>query len=72
MEMRDNEFPVGRGSPIGSDAIWLSSPNYGVLPHLWTNDDKAQANLWAKRRHLLSEHVEYVSREMKQRQLNNA
>ncbi len=42
----------------------------GISPRIATRDDKVQANLWAKRRHALSEHVEYVSRELKRRRLN--
>ena len=61
---------VFRGCPIGTDAIWLSVPNDGVSPRIATQDDKVQANLWAKRRHALSEHVEYVSRELKRRRFN--
>ena len=70
METRDNRIPVGRGCPIGSDAIWLAVPNEGNPPRIMTNDDKVQANLWAKRRHALSEHVEFVSRELKRRRMN--
>ncbi len=64
METRENRIP------IGSDAIWLSVPNEGIPSRIMTNDDKVQANLWAKRRHALSEHVEYVLRELKRRRLN--
>ena len=39
----------------------------GISPRIATRDDKGQANLWAKQRHALSEHVEYVSRELKRR-----
>jgi hypothetical protein len=70
METHDNRIPVGRGCPIGTDAIWLAVPNDGISPRIATRDDKIQANLWAKRRHALSEHVEYVSRELKRRRLN--
>ena len=48
METRENRIPIGRGCPIGTDAIWLSVPNEGIPPHIMTNDDKVQANLWAK------------------------
>ena len=51
---------MGRGSSIGSDPIWLAIPNEGVSPRLVTNDDKAQAMLWAKCRHVVAEHAEYV------------
>jgi hypothetical protein len=71
METKENTVPVGCGSPIGTDAIWLAIPNEGISPRLVTNDDKAQTMLWAKRHHVLAEHVEYVSREMKCRRLLN-
>ena len=65
METRDNSIPVGRGSPIGGDAIWLDIPGEGVSPRCTTKDDKAQAFLWGKRHQCLAEHVEYISREAK-------
>ena len=71
METKENTAPVGHGSPNGTDAIWLAIPNEGTSPNLVTNDDKAQTMLWAKRRHFLAEHVEYLSREMKPRRLLN-
>jgi hypothetical protein len=71
METKENTVPVGRGSPIGSDAIWLAIPNEDISPRLVTHDDKAQTMLWAKRPHAITEHVEYVSREMKRRRLLN-
>ena len=54
------------GSHLGK---WTTSPNPN--PNLVTNDNMAQAMLWAKRLHVLAEHVEYVSREMKLRRLLN-
>ena len=65
MDTNDNFVTVGRGRPIAGDAIWLGVINEGVPPRCVTNDDKAQAVLWGKRRQLLAEHVEFVSRQSK-------
>ena len=68
MEMRDNTTTVGRGA-LGRDAIWIAEPGEGASPCCVTNDEKAQAMQWGKRRLLLAEHVDYVSREEKRQRL---
>ena len=69
METRENSTTVGRGAPLGQDAIWIAEPGEGVSPRCVTHDEKVQAMLWGKRRLLLAEHVEYVSREAKRRRV---
>ena len=69
METSDNTTTVGRGVPLGQDAIWIAEPGDGISPRCVTNDDKAQAMQCGKRRLLLAEHVEYVSREAKRRRV---
>ena len=67
MDTRDSTTLVGRGAPLGQDAIWIAEPGDGESPRCITSDDKVQAMQWGKRRLLLAEHVEYVSREAKRR-----
>ena len=67
MDTRDSTTLVGRGAPLGQDAIWIAEPGDGESPRCMTSDDKVQAMQWGKRRLLLAEHVEYVSREAKRR-----
>jgi hypothetical protein len=48
-ETRDNRTTVGRGAPLGQDAIWIAEPGEGISPRCVTNDEKAQAMQWGKR-----------------------
>ena len=65
METRENTTTVGRGAPLGRDAILIAGLGEGASPRCVTNNEKAQAMQWEKQRLLLAGHVEYVSREEK-------
>ena len=55
METQYSTHRVGRGSPIGSDGIWLQGPT--VHPPVGRGLDSTLANQWAKRRRDLAEHL---------------
>ena len=61
MEVRETQWRVGRGAPIGSDLIWLAGsqtmPSMPAIARDPSNYKEAMA--WGKRRRDLAEHHDY-------------
>ena len=68
MESRDSSERVGRGAPLGRDAIWLQGPlppGPALAGAPTARAAKQLARAWAKRRRELAEHLEYSKRSEK-------
>ena len=65
MADRENAPRVGRGAPIGRDAIWLQGET--PVPPRRNLTDRALAMEWGRRRSLLAEHLEVAKRIEKRR-----
>ena len=65
MKTRDSSVRVGRGAPLGRDAIWLQGalPIAPVLSGARNvRETKKLSKAWSKRRRKLAEHLEYSKR----------
>ena len=58
MEMRDTSYHVGRGQPIGRDAIWLRGPQSATPLERGDKSKFQLAMEWGKHRKALATHLE--------------
>ena len=68
MDSRESSERVGRGAPLGRDAIWLQDPlppGPALAGAPTARAAKQLARAWAKRRRELAEHLEYSKRSEK-------
>ena len=68
METRDTSYQVGKGRPLGGDAIWLQGevppPPVSRMP-----SDYQLAMEWGQRRKTLATHLQYSKKAKKSRRL---
>ena len=65
MTTRDTNARVGRGGPIGQDAIWLAGPLTGSSGGTCTSTERQLAAEWGRRRRALVAHLTYSKQQQK-------
>jgi hypothetical protein len=69
METRESSHKVGKGAPVGQDAIFLEGPRSAPVLTNCTKPDRLEAQKWCDRRKALAAHLQYSKQVVKRRRV---